>query len=300
VLTGDRGQHSDEEGPSTSAKLKAAVATALRKGLSLLSCLTVGVVLLEAPVLAHPERAASALSARLQANVANLARQVLESSPPGLRTGIAGGRSTQPAPGSTWMNVSPDGTPVRWDPCQTINYVLNVSEAPAGSTAEVAHALTEISAAAGLHFAFDGYTSAIPTKEWPTTQYKQYRQFTRDTYPPVLIAWAYKSQTHVFDPPVRSNVVAMTGPQYVGTGMGEHYVTGEGVIDAAYASTLQRGFGAGTTQGELLLHELSHIVGLGESTNPANISYEAMIPRTSASFGRTDLAALKILGEGQC
>jgi hypothetical protein len=93
----------------------------------------------------------------------------------------------------------------------------------------------------------------------------------------------------------------MSGPQYISTPEGTYeYVTGESVIDARYFASLAHGFGSGITQGELLLHELAHIAGLGESDNPANICYEVMIPRASASFGPGDLAALKILGQGSC
>lgn len=200
---------------------------------------------------------------------------------------------------AAWMNTTPSGAPVTWHSC-TIDYVLYVHEAPGTTavTAQVRHALALLTAASGIHFVFQGYTNVIPSNEWATTGYKADPALAGDTYPPVNFGWASRGQSDLFAHGP-ANAIAMTGPDYVTGPGGEHYVSGAGVIDASYAKTLTPGFGAGVTEGEVLVHEWEHILGLGEGTNPADSSYTEMIPRTAVRLGASDTAALHTLG-GHC
>lgn len=201
----------------------------------------------------------------------------------------------------TWMNTTAAGTPVTWGTC-SVHYVLNVDEAPGGKavTSQVVRALAMITGASGIHFVFDGYTHVIPTNEWATTGFKADPTLAGDTYPPVAFGWAYRNQTDLFNgPSAPADAVAMTGPDTVSGPGGEHYVSGSGVIDASYAAGLTPGFGAGLTEGELLVHELEHVVGVGEGSNPANLDYTQMIPRGAVTLGPGDVAALRTLG-GAC
>jgi hypothetical protein len=65
------------------------------------------------------------------------------------------------------------------------------------------------------------------------------------------------------------------------------------VLDAG--NRLAAGFGPGTTDGEVLLHELAHAVGLGHVLDPTQVMY----PHTTHSesqFGAGDRAGLAALG----
>src|SRR5438309_2024832 len=71
-----------------------------------------------------------------------------------------------PPPPSTsyaWMATNNDGSPVRYNPCQVVHYVVNLSEAPARALTDVESSLGRISAATGIPFAYDGTTSELPS-----------------------------------------------------------------------------------------------------------------------------------------
>jgi hypothetical protein len=74
---------------------------------------------------------------------------------------------------------------------------------------------------------------------------------------------------------------------------GPSLVSGQVVLDAG--NRLAAGFGPGTTDGEVLLHELAHAVGLGHVLDPTQVMY----PQTTHSesqFGAGDRAGLAALG----
>lgn len=241
----------------------------------------------------RPGMGVASLASHLRSDLSSLHNKVTAVLGPVLHVSAAPGTAAQ------WMNTTTSGAPVTWHAC-TIDYVLNVREAPGGRavTPQVAHALALITKASGVHFIFQGYTNVVPTNEWASTGYKADPALAKDVYPPVDFGWAYRNQSDLFNSGP-ADAIAMTGPDFVPGPGGEHYVSGAGVIDASYAKTLTPGFGAGVTEGEVLVHEWEHIVGLGEGTNPQDLSYTEMIPRSRAALGTGDIAQLRALG-GKC
>jgi len=77
-------------------------------------------------------------------------------------------------------------------------------------------------------------------------------------------------------------------------------VRGYVVINSAYNSKLRAGFGDGTVKatyrGELLLHELGHVMGLNHAQSSTQIMYPLLLARTRAAYGSGDLAGLARLG----
>ncbi len=74
---------------------------------------------------------------------------------------------------------------------------------------------------------------------------------------------------------------------------GASLVTGQVALDAT--DRRAPGFGPGTTDGEVLLHELAHAVALGHVLDPTQVMY----PQTTNSesqYGAGDLAGLAALG----
>ncbi|QIM20598.1 hypothetical protein G7075_04625 [Phycicoccus sp. HDW14] len=101
------------------------------------------------------------------------------------------------APSSTeysFLQLEPDGSPVMFNPCRTIHYVIHdpVGLGDAGRDA-VTRAAAEMSMVTGLAFVFDGYTDEEPSKDRALTV-PQYS--TR--WAPVLIAWSDPEETRAW------------------------------------------------------------------------------------------------------
>ncbi len=63
-----------------------------------------------------------------------------------------------PTGAHAFIQTTPDGRPVTYDPCRPIHYVVNPTGMPDGGLELVRMAVREISAASGLAFAEDGVT----------------------------------------------------------------------------------------------------------------------------------------------
>jgi hypothetical protein len=179
------------------------------------------------------------------------------------------------------------GTPARWDPCTPIHYVVDLAYAPAGALSDVRQSLARLALASGLTFADDGTREERPLRGRSAYQPEAYG----DRWAPLLISWSPPQLTDLLGDPRAEAVtmpVAVPGP----TGAGGSIVTAEVVLNAA--RQLPVGFGPGPSEGEVLLHELGHAVGLGHVDSRS----EAMFPsvRGVAGYGAGDLAGLRALG----
>lgn len=57
---------------------------------------------------------------------------------------------------------------------------------------------------------------------------------------------------------------------------------------------LVEGFGAGSTQGNVLLHELGHTFGLPHSDDPTSLMYPTINNQQGDGFSATDIDALRV------
>lgn len=186
--------------------------------------------------------------------------------------------------GPTWVDER--GRPARWDPCRAIPYVVQAGWAPDSGRADLAEALARLSRVSGLRFAGEGDTDELPSSGRPSVQPERYGE----RWAPLLIAWVPAAATDLGlgdGVPGTSVTVAVPGPD------GASIVSGQVALDA----TRRRapGFGPGTTDGEVLLHELAHAVGLGHVLDPTQVMY----PQTTSSesaFGAGDRAGLAAVG----
>ena len=188
----------------------------------------------------------------------------------------------------SYLVTNGDGTPARYDACSAIHYVTNTTAAPAGAAAVVSGALARITQATGITFVDDGPTSEIPSSQRPSVQ-AQYG----NRWAPVIIAWAHAGQSDLLP---GGNTVGEGGSSWVSQGGPKVYVTGEVVIDADRTAGLPASFGAGTTLGELLLHELGHVIGLGHTEDQSQIMYPTLLPISSALYGAGDESGMARLG----
>lgn len=178
------------------------------------------------------------------------------------------------------------GRVARWDPCRPIRYRVNPEHAPPHALAEVRRAVARVSQATGLAFTYLGPTTTTPNP----------RQDYGDA--DVLVAWRTPAEY-----PFRGALGLAPGrsvPGYAnpdGTAA-NRIVDGAAVLNAPLVARLPAGFARGS-RGELLLHELAHVVGLEHVRAAGQVMYPTLLPRSRARYGAGDLAGLERLGAEQ-
>ena len=183
---------------------------------------------------------------------------------------------------------NPDGSPVRFDPCRPVRVRIN---APSESAeADAREALDRLATAAGLAFTVEGSTDFVPTRAARTLEGTE-----------LVIAWAR--------PADRAGGSDILGSGQLGTGgwttEGVRHdggvvwraTAGFAVLDLDRDAQLEPGFGPGLTRGALLLHEISHALGVDHVDDPAQLMSPTLQRRDEpVALGTGDLAALRAVG----
>jgi hypothetical protein len=182
------------------------------------------------------------------------------------------------------------GEPVRWNPCQPIHYVVNLTEAPSGSLGDVQEAIRRVSVDTGIPFIFDGSTQEIPQQ----TRAPYLPQLYGERWAPVVIAWANQDETDIAFQEGENRYAAVSRPLSPTNGTAQ-FVSGWVVINAADRNP--PGWDSPADQGPTVLHELGHIMGLDHVAS----KYELMEPSGGymTDYGPGDLAGLERLGADQ-
>jgi hypothetical protein len=111
-----------------------------------------------------------------------------------------------------------------------------------------------------------------------------------EQWAPLLVTWADPASTDVGIGGGTKGIALTTA---VPGEHGPHILSGQVVLDAA--QRLSSGFGPGSTEGEVLLHELAHAVGLGHVDDPTQVMYYRTT-NSESQFGAGDRAGLQALG----
>jgi hypothetical protein len=190
-----------------------------------------------------------------------------------------------------FLLTSSNGSPIAYDPCRPIHYVVNERTAPEGGAAIVADAIQRLSTATGLVFVDDGATTERPLEHRSAFQPDRYG----DRWAPVLIAWTDPTEV----PGLAGDVAGRAGSVPIsreGSREPVAFVTGVVTLDGPQLAQLLPGASALTRA--VVQHELGHLVGLDHVSDTG----ELMNPSTSelTDWGPGDREGLAALGQGRC
>lgn len=180
-----------------------------------------------------------------------------------------------------------DGSPLRWNPCETIRYVVNASVAPPGSVEDVHEAVRRVSAATGIAFEYDGLTDEVPSRRRPIYQQEAYG----DRWAPVLIAWVDPGDTDISFDRDGHEAAAVASPAR--SPFGEDVIV-SGFIAMNRQDANPPGYAWPGAQGPVLLHELGHVMGLAHVTHVGEIMEPSGGGMTD--YGPGDREGLRRLG----
>jgi hypothetical protein len=184
--------------------------------------------------------------------------------------------------------------PITWDPCLPISLVVNHAAAPDGADALLTEAAARVSEATGLRLLVAGSTTDPPDYDRTQRELRNVRPGAGRA--PVLVAWTTPTDV----PPLKGSIIGRGGPVIqLGSPLDqEKYIGGTVYLDGPQmASLLGRPDGHARARA-VVMHELSHLVGLDHVENTAQI----MHPNNSkvTEFGKGDRAGLRLLGGGGC
>ena len=174
----------------------------------------------------------------------------------------------------------------RWDSCRVIRWTFNDSRAPRRGLDQVKEAVRRVRAATGLELEYVGKT------EHQANPYGEHVPGAA-----VVVGWrsARTFRTYTGSP----DVVGLAGQKY-DTG----YRDAQGPVNRARQAgmilnasrELRGGFGRGVTWGEVLVHELGHVVGLGHVGSSKQVMH-AMTTDYNANLGAGDLTGMRQVGD---
>ena len=183
----------------------------------------------------------------------------------------------------------------RWNPCRAHSYKVNLASVPVATRptvlAETHAAIRVLAAKSGMSFTYKGATSEVPRQGSYLTQSAD-----------IVIAYTTPAKTNFS---LWGNTLGMGG--YAGgwrsstTGTTTVYSAGLNkgylVLDTPdLLAHLKPGFGIGLRRGNLLLHELAHVVGLGHVSNAHVLMNPTMTSYTPNGYAAGDAAGLAMVG----
>jgi len=183
-----------------------------------------------------------------------------------------------------------DGTPVRWDACSPIEFVVSTTSLPDGAAQDVEDAIATLRDATGLDLVVTGSTDERPSG----TRLPYQPEHHGERWAPVLIAWAAPGTDGV---PLDDTDRGVAIPLVVGPAGERVYVSGQVVLNAE-RHDLRPGRGdRADSWGATVLHELIHVLGLGHVDDPDELMY-VHPGEGPVELGTGDRAGLRAVGAG--
>lgn len=205
------------------------------------------------------------------------------------RVGVAAPATAASVP---FLGRDAAGRPLRYDPCHPIRYVVNPTRGPAGSAADIREAFRRLGAATGIEFVDAGATDEAHVRIGTMRASYQPERYGSGRWAPILVSFADEEQ----EPVLAGDVLAYGGSSLRAPASAPAaYVTGEVVLDTDL-HLVRPGFGPGLTRGNLLLHELAHVVGLDHLDDRASVLYPTISSSSPDGYAAVDVTALAAVG----
>lgn len=176
----------------------------------------------------------------------------------------------------------------RWDSCRTLRWTFNPAHAPDRALRQLKAGVRRIHRGTGLEFDYVGKTMQKPNPYGSNLKGAD-----------IILGWRTPSDYRLFaDNPRVLGVGGTTSTSGYRDAEGavNRVLSGGVVFNAGWNSTLERGFGRGQTQGEVIIHELGHVVGLAHTASRKQIMYYASTDH-DADWGAGDLHGLRRVGD---
>lgn len=178
--------------------------------------------------------------------------------------------------------------PSRFDPCAPVAYVVNAERGPEGAVRDVQEAFRRAELATGIRFVFEGEVDEVPTSGRAPYQPERYGE----RWAPVLVGWTDVDPADVR--PGLGSVIGWAAHTPLGGGRQALVTTGVVALDAEVRS-IRPGFGAGRRWGNVVLHEIGHLLGLDHAPGRGEVMTDTA-DHGAGQWGRGDLAGLAHLG----
>lgn len=187
-----------------------------------------------------------------------------------------------------FLRLDPEsGDPVRYNPCEPLHYVINPEGAPEGGVEDVKDGIALVSEATGIEFVYDGTTRE--TLDVNRAIYQPSR-YGRERWAPIILGWVPKEELLAKN----RHAIGAAGSAAATNGTGNLlYVSGIVTFNGDLA--VPTGFGPGKTWGDVVLHEMGHVLGLGHVDDTLQLMHRH-IQSGPARFGSGDEAGLKQVG----
>lgn len=217
--------------------------------------------------------------------------------PPGVDAAASPLGAPSPPPGGNgafgFTAFQSDGvTPISYDPCRPLRWVLRPDNAPPDGQALLDEAFSVLQRTTGLQPRFDGTTTETPELGRSPYQPDRYGQ----AWAPVLVAWVTPEEM----PELEGDVLGLAGSVSARAGdLPSVYVSGTVFLDGPQLAELYERPGGRDLVRSTIEHELGHLVGLGHVDDPTQLMYPQATGQI-LTFQSGDLEGLARLGAGAC
>ncbi len=191
-----------------------------------------------------------------------------------------------------FLHTLDDGSPVGYDPCRPVRYVVRPDGMPSVGQALVDDAVAIVSAASGIMIVAAGTTDEAPAMDRAIIQPDRYG----DGWAPVLIAWSDEGEL-----PELAGAVAGVGGSAAVPGAdrtGTWLAAGRLALDTADLNAMLVRADGYQQARAIVVHELAHVLGLDHVADPDELMHP--ITSTRTDLGPGDLQGLALLGQVAC